>query len=162
MPIQGALFTQELFTQNKPPFRIEIEAPAELRDAVGKGRLPAAVVVRANELKPFSECAEVFKNRHKKNEGKALSEYLLRQGGRIPFIDANLTGAGRLKQSVVRVEENLAQLLSLPPGDAPGLSRFWRGILAPAIQQAVAQLFAELQKLRELSGASAFDESAAS
>jgi transcriptional regulator with GAF, ATPase, and Fis domain len=62
---------------------------------------------------------------------------------------------------VSRVEENLGRLLSMPPEDARGLSHFWQKNLAPEIRQAVVQLFAELQKLRELAGASAVEESAA-
>jgi hypothetical protein len=61
-------------------------------------------------------------------------------------------------QSVARVEENLGVLLAMPPGDARSLVRFWRSTLAPDIQRSVAELFAELQKLRLLPGASALGE----
>jgi DNA-binding NtrC family response regulator len=101
MPIQGALFCRE-----KLPVRIEIDSPAALREAVGTGRLPGAVAVRVAELKLFGECEAYFKNRRKKDKKKGLSKYLLGQSGRIPFIDANVTVAGRLKQAVERLLEN--------------------------------------------------------
>jgi len=104
MPIEGVLFSHD-----RPPVWIEIEAPPELGEAIGKELLPAAVAVRADQLKLFAESPERFKNRHQKDERKALSALLLRQGGRIPFIDANLTSAGRLKQSVKTLLENAAK-----------------------------------------------------
>lgn len=64
-------------------------------------------------------------------------------------------GSQQAYQSVSRVEENLGQLQAMAPEDTRGLSRFWRSTLAPDIQQAVVQLFGELQRLRELTGASA-------
>ena len=53
-------------------------------------------------------------------------------------------------QSVLRVAEDLGQLLALPPGDPLSAPRYWRNTLAPDIQGAVGQLFGELQRLREL------------
>jgi DNA-binding NtrC family response regulator len=93
MPIQCVLFCRD-----KPPIQIEIDLPAELPEAVGLWPLPAAVMVRVAELKDFGTCAELFKNRDKKDEHKGLSEYLLGQGDCIPFIDANYTDYGRLIQ----------------------------------------------------------------
>jgi DNA-binding NtrC family response regulator len=58
-------------------------------------------------------------------------------------------GSQETYQSVQSVEENLGRLLSISPPDPPALARFWRTTLAPDIQRAVAQLFRELQKLRE-------------
>jgi len=104
MPIQGALYCRE-----KSPVRIEIDSPAALREAVGTGRLPGTVVVRVAELKLFGECEALFKNRRKKDEHKGLSEYLLGQSGRIPFIDVNVTATGRLRQAVERLLENAEQ-----------------------------------------------------
>ena len=104
MPIQGALYCRE-----KLPVRIEIDSPAALREAVGTGRLPGTVVVRVAELKLFGECEALFKNRRKKDEHKGLSEYLLGQSGRIPFIDVNVTATGRLRQAVERLLENAEQ-----------------------------------------------------
>jgi hypothetical protein len=43
-------------------------------------------------------------------------------------------------------------LLALPKNNASALSRFWEKTLEQEIQHAVAQLFAELQKLREIMG----------
>jgi len=51
--------------------------------------------------------------------------------------------------SVERVEEGLGQLLGMPAADVGAIIRFWRETLALDIQQAVSQLFAELQKLRQ-------------
>ena len=80
MPIEGVLFSHD-----RPPVWIEIEAPPELGEAIGKELLPAAVAVRADQLKLFAESPERFKNRHQKDERKALSALLLRQGGANPF-----------------------------------------------------------------------------
>jgi hypothetical protein len=71
-------------------------------------------------------------------------------------------GSPEAYQSFSRVEENLGQLLDLPQDNAHTLFCFWRETLEPEIQQAVAQLFAELQKLRELAGARAIEDSTAS
>jgi DNA-binding NtrC family response regulator len=101
MSIEGALFCHD-----KLQVRIKIDAPAELREAVGKGRLPAVVVVRASDLGLFGECSELFKDRHQKDGRKALSTLLLGHGGRIPFIDADFTSAGRLQQSAGRLLKN--------------------------------------------------------
>src|ERR1035437_9119288 len=104
MPIQCVLYCRE-----KPPVRIEIDSPAALREAVGTGRLPGAVAVRVAELQLFGECEAHFKDRRKKDEHKGLSEYLLGQGGRIPFIDVNVTATGRLRQAVERLLENAVE-----------------------------------------------------
>jgi transcriptional regulator with GAF, ATPase, and Fis domain len=101
MPIDGALFHRE-----KAPIRLLVDTPAALRECVGTGRLPAAVVVRAADLGLFGENSELFKNRHQKDGRKALSAVLLRQGERIPFIDTNLTSDGRLKQSIDTLLKN--------------------------------------------------------
>ena len=77
-----------------------------LREAVGKTRLPAAVLVRASDLGLFGECTELFKDRHRKDGRKALSTLLLRQGSRIPIIDAGFTSDGRLKQGVGKLLRN--------------------------------------------------------
>jgi transcriptional regulator with GAF, ATPase, and Fis domain len=61
-------------------------------------------------------------------------------------------GSQETYQAVARVEESLGQLLALPKNNASTLSRFWEQTLKQEIQQAVAQLFAELQKLREIMG----------
>lgn len=66
-----------MFTLNKQPVWIEVEASAELRDTIGKSRAPAAAVVRAEELKGFAERGELFNNRNKKNQHAPLKEYLL-------------------------------------------------------------------------------------
>lgn len=95
MPIQGALFCRD-----KPPIRIEVDSPAALREVVGKSRLPAAVVTPVDQLGLFGECPELFIDRHKKDERKALSTLLLGHGNRIPFIYANVSSAGRLKQAI--------------------------------------------------------------
>jgi DNA-binding NtrC family response regulator len=95
MPIQGTLFSRD-----KSPVRFQIDAPAALREAVGKGRLPAAFVVRAEELALFGDCDALFKDRHQKDGRKALSTLLLRQGQRIPFIAADFTSGARLKQGI--------------------------------------------------------------
>jgi len=68
------------------------------------------------------------------------------------LIRAALTNNYDLKQAVARVEESLGQLLALPKNNASALSRFWEKTLEQEIQHAVAQLFAELQKLREIMG----------
>jgi len=70
-------------------------------------------------------------------------------------------GSAETYESVARVEENLGQLLALPQEDPRRLARFWRSPLAPDIHRAVTQLFEELQKLRELQGASAFGKQSA-
>jgi DNA-binding NtrC family response regulator len=54
----------------------------------------------------FDECGELFKDRHQKDGRKALSALLLRQGDRIPFIDADFTSDGRLRQAVEKLLEN--------------------------------------------------------
>jgi hypothetical protein len=59
------------------------------------------------------------------------------------------------------VEENLGQFLAMPTGDTRALVRFWRNTLASDIQHAVVELFAELQKLRWLTGTGAIREPAA-
>lgn len=101
MPIEGALFCGD-----KGAVKLEIDAPAELREAVGKGRMPAAVVVRAADLGLFGECAKLFNDRHQKDVRKGLSALLLGQKERIPFIDADFKAGGRLKQSVDKLLEN--------------------------------------------------------
>ncbi|MGD0736466.1 MAG: sigma 54-interacting transcriptional regulator [Terracidiphilus sp.] len=73
---------------------------------MGRSRLPAAVVVRAADLRLFEECPELFKDRHQKDGRKGLSALLLGQGERIPFIDADFTADGRLKQSIDKLLEN--------------------------------------------------------
>jgi DNA-binding NtrC family response regulator len=128
MPIQGALIYRE-----RLPVRIEIDSPAALQEAVGTGRLPSAVVVRVAELKLFAECEAVYKDRRKKDEHKGLSEYLLGQGGRIPFIDANVTTAGRLRQAVESLLKN-AEETGEPGIYLLGVSgeifhELWRGAL---------------------------------
>jgi DNA-binding NtrC family response regulator len=128
MPIQAALFCRK-----KPPARIEFDSPAALHEAVGTGRLPGAVVVRVAELKLFGECEALFKNRRMKDEHKGLSEYLLGQGGRIPFIDANVTAAGRLRQAVESLlenaEKNGEQGIYLLGVSGELFQELWRGAL---------------------------------
>jgi DNA-binding NtrC family response regulator len=110
MPIQGALFSRD-----NSPVRIEIESPAALPEAVGKDRLPAAVVVRAKDLEVFGECAGLFKDHNKKDEHKGLSEYLLgkhhllKQGKKIPFVAASFTSGGRMKQGIDILLANAAK-----------------------------------------------------
>jgi DNA-binding NtrC family response regulator len=107
MPIECALFClSSLPNSERPPVRIAINAPAALREAVGKTRLPTAVVVRASDPGLFGECTELFKDRHRKDGRKALSTLLLRQGSRIPIIDAGFTSDGRLKQGVEKLLRN--------------------------------------------------------
>jgi DNA-binding NtrC family response regulator len=105
MPIEGALYSSD-----KLPVRIEIQAPGELRDAVGNHRLPAAVVVRAEDLELFRECHELFKDRRIKDGRKGLSALLLKQGSRIPCIEAAITSEGRLKQAIGRLLKNAASV----------------------------------------------------
>jgi DNA-binding NtrC family response regulator len=61
-------------------------------------------------------------------------------------------GSQETYQAVARVEESLGQFLALPKNNTSVLFRFWEKTLKQEIQQAVAQLFAELQKLREIMG----------
>jgi len=103
MPIEGALFSRD-----KSPARMNIDAPGGLREAVGNHRLPAAFVVRADDLELFREGSELFKDRRVKDRRKGLSALLLRQDGRIPFIDANVSSQGRLKQAIGKLLENAA------------------------------------------------------
>ncbi|MGO9776031.1 MAG: sigma 54-interacting transcriptional regulator [Terracidiphilus sp.] len=128
MPIQGALFCRE-----KSPVKIEFDSPAVLHEAVGTGRLPGAVVVRIAELKLFGECEALFKDRRRKDEHKGLSEYLLGQSGRIPFIDANVTAAGRLRQAVERLLENAEEAgeqgIYLLGVSGELFQKLWRGAL---------------------------------
>jgi hypothetical protein len=95
-----------LYCRDKQPVRLEIDVPATLRTTVGTDRLPAAIVVRAEELKLFGECAALFENRRKKNEGKGLSEYLLGKSKRIPFIDADYIDYGRLISGIDTLLQN--------------------------------------------------------
>ena len=95
-----------LFFHDKAAVKVAIDAPAALREVVGKGRLPAAVVVRAADLGLFEERADLFKDRHQKDGRKGLSALLLGPTERIPYIDANFKASGRLKQSVNRLLEN--------------------------------------------------------
>ena len=92
MAIQGALYRRD-----KSPVRLEIASPSALRDTVGKGRLPAAVVVQDAELDLFRESADLFKDRHAKDGRKPLSKLMLGQGGRIPMIGAGFSSVGRLE-----------------------------------------------------------------
>ena len=101
MQMEGALFCRDMAA-----VRLAIEAPARLRELVGKGRRPAVVVVRAADLGLFEEFADLFKDRHQKDGRKGLSALLLGQTERIPFIDADFKAAGRLKQSVNKLLEN--------------------------------------------------------
>ena len=101
MQIEGALFCLD-----KAAVRLEIDTPAALREAVGKGRLPTAVVVRASDLGLFGECADLFKDRHQKDGRKGLSALLLGQGERIPFIDSDFASEGRLRQGVEALLKN--------------------------------------------------------
>ncbi len=61
-------------------------------------------------------------------------------------------GSQETYQALARVEESLGQLLALPRNDTSALSRYWEQTLKQEIHQAVAQLFAEMQKLREIMG----------
>jgi transcriptional regulator with PAS, ATPase and Fis domain len=61
-------------------------------------------------------------------------------------------GSQETYQAVARVEESIGQFLALPKNNTSVLFRFWEKTLKQEIQQAVAQLFAELQKLREIMG----------
>jgi DNA-binding NtrC family response regulator len=89
-----------LLCRGKAAVKLEVWEPALLREAVGKGRLPAAVVVRSADLGLLRECGELFKDRHQKDERKALATLMLGQGDSIPLIDTKFTGDGRLKQGV--------------------------------------------------------------
>jgi DNA-binding NtrC family response regulator len=95
MPIQGALYRRDTL-----PVRLEIESPSALRETVGKGRLPATVVIQDAELDLFRECDELFKDRHLKDGRKPLTKLLLGQDGRIPVITADFTSVGRLNQAI--------------------------------------------------------------
>jgi len=95
-----------LICGDKATVRLEIGAPVALRESVGKGRLPAAVVVRASDLGLFGECADLFKDRHQKDGRKGLSALLLGQGERIPFIDSDFASEGRLRQGVEALLKN--------------------------------------------------------
>jgi DNA-binding NtrC family response regulator len=86
--------------RGKAVVRLEVGEPALLPEAVGKGRLSAAVVVKSADLAVFRECGELFKDRHQKDARKALATLLLGQGESIPFIDTEFSGYGRLKQGV--------------------------------------------------------------
>jgi DNA-binding NtrC family response regulator len=103
MPIEGALFSRD-----KSPTRMNIDAPGALREAVGNHRLPAAFVVQAEDLELFREGSELFKDRRVKDCRKGLSALLLRQGSRIPLIDANVSSEGRLKQAIGKLLKNAA------------------------------------------------------
>lgn len=157
MPIQGALICRE-----KPPVRIEIDSPAALQEAVGTGRLPGAVAVRVAELKLFGECEAHFKDRRKKDKKKGLSKYLLGQSGRIPYIDANVKAAGRLRQAVESLlknaEKNGEQGLYLLGVRGEIFQELWRGALTQdaAMQPAsrrngLADLITPLQGEAQLS-----------
>jgi transcriptional regulator with AAA-type ATPase domain len=126
MPIEAALCSRD-----KLPARIEIEAPGALRDAVGKHRLPAAVVVRSEDLELFRECGGLFKDRRVKDDRKGLSALLLSQGGRIPFIEANLSSAGRLKQAIGKLLKNAASRdeagIYVLGVSAEAFAALWRG-----------------------------------
>ena len=89
-----------LMYRGKAVVRLEVGEPAFLPEAVGKGRLPAAVVVRSEDLGLFRECGGLFKDRHQKDGRKALATVLLGQGDAIPFIDTEFSAIGRLKQGV--------------------------------------------------------------
>ena len=95
-----------LFFHDKAAVKVAIDAPAALREVVGKGRLPAAVVVRAADLGLFEERADLFKDRHQKDGRKGLSALLLGQTEKIPFIDADFKASGRMEQSVHKLLEN--------------------------------------------------------
>lgn len=101
MSIQGVLFCR-----GKSPCQLEIDSLAALRETVGVWRLPAAFVVSDKELELFRERAELFKDCHQKDERKGLSEYLLGQGGVIPFIDADYTDYGRLISGIETLLQN--------------------------------------------------------
>jgi hypothetical protein len=85
-----------LFCHGTTPVRMEIDSPAMLRDAVGSGQLPAAVVVHDTKLEMFRECGGIFEDRKIKDGRKSLSTFLLGRDGQIPFIDAKITYSGRL------------------------------------------------------------------
>ena len=100
MPIQCVLFCCD-----KRPIQIKINAAAELPEAVGMWPLPAAVIVYVEDLKVFGECLELFTDRRKKgNQG--LGDYLLGQGGKIPFIDAYYIDYGRLTDGIETLLQN--------------------------------------------------------
>lgn len=101
MPIQGALFGRA-----KSPVQLTIDSPAALRDAVGTGRLPAALVVRDEDLKSFRACPALFKDRLKKDPRKGLAALMIGQDGLIPFIETGIDTEGRLLQSVETLLEN--------------------------------------------------------
>ena len=101
MPIEAALFCRD-----KAAVKLAIDAPTGLREAVGKDRLPAAVVVSAADLGLFEERADLFKDRHQKDGRKGLSALLLGQGERIPFIDSDFVSEGRLRQGVDALLKN--------------------------------------------------------
>jgi len=101
MPVQSVLFCRA-----KSPVQLVIDPPAELRHTVGTGRLPAALVVRDEDLKSFRACPALFKDRLKKDPRKGLAALLIGQGGLIPFIETGIDTEGRLLQSVEILLEN--------------------------------------------------------
>jgi DNA-binding NtrC family response regulator len=102
MSIQGVLFCHG----GKSHIQRVIDSPAALREEVGAWLRPAAVVVRDEDLELFRERAELFKDCHKKDERKGLSEYLLGQNKTIPLIDADYTDFGRLKLGIETLLQN--------------------------------------------------------
>src|SRR5271157_5014410 len=102
MSIQGVVFCHG----GKSLFQRVIDSPAALREEVGAWLRPAAVVVRDEDLELFRERSELFKDCHKKDERKGLSEYLLGQSGTIPLIDADYTDFGRLKSGIETLLQN--------------------------------------------------------
>lgn len=104
MPIRGVVFSL-----SRPPVRIEVDSPGKLRAAVGKKRLPATVVMNAEDLALLAQCAELFMNRRQKDARKGLSRILLGQHDRIPYLDAPFTSDGRLRQSAETLLRNAEQ-----------------------------------------------------
>jgi transcriptional regulator with PAS, ATPase and Fis domain len=135
----------------------EAEEPALLQVECLKKIRRADDTIHAceQELKPLADGLPL---------GAAARESLLRLRVEMQALMRNRLyfGSQETYQSVERVEENLGQLLGMPPGDARTLARFWRSTLEPDIKQAVVQLFAELEKLREETGRSDFGKSSSS
>jgi DNA-binding NtrC family response regulator len=95
-----------MFCRDKQPIQIKIGAPAELPEMVGLWTLPAAVVVRGEDLETFGKCGEPFKDSTEKDKRKGLSEYLLGKGEKIPFINAVYIDYGRLISGIVTLLQN--------------------------------------------------------
>jgi DNA-binding NtrC family response regulator len=88
------------FSRRAAPVPMSIVSPAGLQSLIADDQKPAVIVLCHADLHLFRQCRGLFRDRGVKDSRKPLSKVLLGYPGQIPFLEAKLSSAGRLKQAV--------------------------------------------------------------